>query len=192
VDGLSGRARGGRPVANAAFERVAHRVAFDGSHLQVAVDEFRYADGGHATREIVELGDVVLVCAYDDEGVFMVGQPREAAGVAKLWELPAGGVDAEDGGDVIVAGRRELAEEVGKSAERWEHVRSFYSSPGTLDERIHLLFANGLGDDDSRYADDQARIEVRRVAFDELDEAIAECEDGKTLVALMELRARRS
>jgi ADP-ribose pyrophosphatase len=190
VDGLT--SGGGRPVSTAAFERVAHRTGFDGEHLRVAVDEFRYADGSHATREIIEFGDVVLVCAYDAEGVFMVGQPREAVGVAQLWELPAGGVDAEDGGDVVAAGRRELAEEVGKSAERWEHVRSFYSSPGTLYERIHLLFATGLGDDDSRYADDQARIEVRRVEFDELDRAIAVCEDGKSLVGLMELRARRA
>jgi ADP-ribose pyrophosphatase len=124
---MSERTRGGRALETEAFARISHEAVFSGHYLQVSVDRFRYPDGREANREIVDGGDVVVVCAYDKEGVFLVGQPREAAGEALLWELPAGAVDTADK-EILEAAQRELAEEIGKGAHHWELVRTFYSS----------------------------------------------------------------
>jgi ADP-ribose pyrophosphatase len=43
-----------------------------------------------------------------------------------------------------LAAQRELAEETGYRAQRWQHLHSFYLSPGILDERMHLYLATDL------------------------------------------------
>ena len=55
-----------------------------------------------------------------------------------LLELPAGKLDVE-GEEPLEAAKRELAEEIGKAAEHWEHLHSFYTSAGFTDEECHRL-----------------------------------------------------
>jgi ADP-ribose pyrophosphatase len=59
-----------------------------------------------------------------------------------LIELPAGTLDP--GEDPQTTAQRELAEETGFRAGRWQHLHSFYLSPGILDERMHLFLATDL------------------------------------------------
>ena len=72
-------------------------------------------------------------------------QPREAVGVPDLLEIPAGKLDVE-GEEPLEAAKRELAEEIGKAAEEWEHLHTFFTSPGFTDEVCHVYLATGLSD----------------------------------------------
>ena len=55
------------------------RQAFDGGHLRLRIDTVRTADGGESTREIIEIGDAVVVIAVDaDDNILMVRQYRKA------------------------------------------------------------------------------------------------------------------
>jgi 8-oxo-dGTP pyrophosphatase MutT (NUDIX family) len=169
------------------FERIDSRTAWEGRIATVRVDRFRYDDGEEADREIVAHPGAVGVVAHDGERLYLVRQPREAVGEPALLELPAGKLD-EEGEDPLQTAKRELAEEIGKGARKWEHLTSFYTSPGFADEECHVYLATDLYDRTAD-ADEEERIEVVEVPLTELDQMIAGCRDSKTLVGLLWFRA---
>src|SRR4051794_32291403 len=125
------------------MERIGTRTTHEGKLSTVRVDEFRYADGETAEREIVAHPGAVGIVAHDDEVVYMVRQPREAVGEEALLELPAGKLDVEDESPLDCA-KRELVEEVGIEAAEWDELTRFYSSPGFTDEQVFLFAATDL------------------------------------------------
>ncbi len=172
------------------FERVASETVWEGKIATVRRERFRHEDGELVEREVVGHPGAVAVVAHDDQQVYVVRQPREAVGVPDLLELPAGKLD-EEGESPLETARRELAEEIGKAAASWEHLRTFWSSPGFSDEQIHVYLATDLSDAEAE-ADDNERIDVEAWPLDRLDELIDACHDSKSLIGLLELQARRS
>jgi 8-oxo-dGTP pyrophosphatase MutT (NUDIX family) len=170
------------------FERVGSETKYEGKIFTVCEETFRHEDGEEATREIVRHQGAVGVVAHDGERIYLVRQPREAVDTPDLLEVPAGKLDVE-GEAPLEAAKRELAEEIGKAAEQWEHLHSFYTSPGFTDEECHVYLATGLSDAEAE-TDEQERIDVEVRPLSELDALIDETRDSKTLIGLLELRRR--
>ena len=169
------------------FERIDSEKVWEGRIATVRVDRFRYEDGEQAEREIVEHPGAVAVVAHDGEVLYLVRQPREAVNEPALLELPAGKLD-EPGENDLDTAKRELAEEIGKGARTWRRLTSFYTSPGFADEECHIYLATDLFDQAAEAAEDE-RIEIVEVPLSELDRAIPECRDSKTLIGLLWFRA---
>jgi 8-oxo-dGTP pyrophosphatase MutT (NUDIX family) len=172
------------------FERTASETICEGGFIAVRRDTFRHEDGADVEREIVAHPGAAAVVVVDGERLWLVRQPREAVGEPDLLELPAGKLD-EEGESPLDTAKRELAEEIGKQAEQWESLGSFYTSPGFTDEEVHLFLATGISDVDERPAvheDERIDVEVRLLG--ELDAILAETKDSKTLIGLYRLRAR--
>ena len=169
-----------------AFERIGTEQLYEGKIFSVRRDRFRYEDGEEAEREIVSHPGAVGVVAHDGERLYLVRQPREAVGEAQVLEIPAGKL--EPGEDVLATAKRELAEEIGKGARQWRHLKSYWSSVGFTDEEVHVYLATDLYDE-SADASENERIEVEVVPLERLDDVIAECRDVKSLVGLFWLKA---
>ena len=169
------------------FERIGSETAWEGRVARVRVDRFRYDDGREAEREIVEHPGAVAMVAHDGERLYLVRQPREAVDERGLLELPAGKLD-EEGEEPLDTAKRELAKEIGKGARNWEHLTSFYTSPGFADEECHVYLATDLYDERAE-ADETERIEIVEMPLVDLDDVIAGCRDSKTLVGLLWFRA---
>ena len=169
------------------FERIDSRTEWEGRIAKVRVDTVRFDDGEEAEREVVEHPGAVAIVAHDGERIYLVRQPREAVGEQDLLELPAGKLD-EEGEDALATAKRELAEEIGKGARNWQHLTTFWSSPGFSDEEIHVYLATDLYDQEAE-ADENERIEVVEVPLEDLDQVIRDCRDSKTLVGLLWFRA---
>jgi 8-oxo-dGTP pyrophosphatase MutT (NUDIX family) len=167
-------------------KRIGGRVVYQGKIATVRIDEFAYPDGGTAEREIVSHPGAVAIVVHDDTHLYLVRQPREPVNEEALLELPAGKLDVAGEGPLETA-KRELVEEIGKRAEEWRELRSFYTSPGFAEERVWIYLAAGLSDA-SGDAEEEERIEVVRWPLDDLDAAISECEDAKSLIGLMLFR----
>ena len=167
------------------FEKIDSEEIWSGKIATVRVDRVRFDDGEVAEREVVAHPGAVGVVAHDGERMYLVRQPREAVGEQALLELPAGKLEPDG---ALATAKRELAEEVGKGASDWEHLTSFWSSPGFADEEVHVYAATGLYDH-SEQSDEDERIEVVAVGLDELDDVIRGCRDAKTLVGLLWFRA---
>ena len=172
-----------------AFERLGGEEVWRGRVASVRVDRFRHEDGEEVSREIVSHPGAVAVLAHDGERLYVVAQPREAVGEPALVELPAGKLD-EQGEDPLATAKRELAEEIGKGARTWRHMKTFYSSAGFSDEEIHVYLATDLYDAHAE-TDENERIEVQAVPLDRLDDAIAASQDAKSLIGLLWFRAYR-
>jgi 8-oxo-dGTP pyrophosphatase MutT (NUDIX family) len=176
------------------FELIDSRTVFDGRIIDVRVERYRYADGEESDREVVRHEGAVAVVAIDDEHLWLVRQPREPVGDPDSLELPAGRLD-KDGEDPMDAAKRELAEEIGKRSDDWEHLKTYRSSVGFTDEVVHIFLARGVEDDPDAEpaADENERIEVVQWPLDRVGELAGCVTDAKTLIAalLLERRAGR-
>ena len=173
------------------FESTGAETKWEGKMIRCGVEHFRLEDGREVSREKVWHPGAVGILAVDDTHVWLTRQPREAIGEPASLEIPAGKLDVE-GESPLATAERELAEEIGKKASRWEEIMAFYTSPGFSDERVWLYLAGDLADADEVEVDDSEQIEILPWPLDRLDEAIDQCEDSKSLIALQWLKARRS
>ena len=172
------------------FERIKSDVVYEGKIATVYKDRVRYDDDGEeAEREYVGHPGSVAMVAHDGERVFLVNQPREPVNEQQVLELPAGKLDVE-GEDPLACAKRELAEEIGKSAREWDLMKGpYYASVGFSNEKIWIYLATGLEDAEAE-ADENERIEIEAVPLAQLDELIDRVVDAKTLIGLMLLRTR--
>ncbi len=170
------------------MEQVQAQTAYDGEFVSVAQGRFRRAGGEEVESEVVVHPGSVGILAHDDEFIYLVRQPREAVGEDGLLEIPAGTLDV-DGESPLECARRELSEEVGLRAERWSELQAIYPSPGYLSERHTIFEATGLSPAPGE-TDETEAIEVVRLPLAELDGALEQIEDAKTLVALLLLRTK--
>ena len=172
------------------FKRVQSDVVYRGKIATVYKDTVRYDDDGEvAEREYVGHPGSVAMVAHDGELVYLVSQPREPVNEQQVLELPAGKLDVE-GEDPLACAKRELAEEIGKSAGEWELLKGpYYASVGFTNEKIWIYLATELEDAEAE-ADENERIEVEAFPLSGLDELIDRVVDAKTLIGLMLLRTR--
>jgi ADP-ribose pyrophosphatase len=167
------------------FERIGSELIYEGRILTVTNDVFRFADGKVADREIVHTSGAAAVVAVDDEHVWLVRQPREPIDDPDSLEIPAGRLDPSDGSPLQSA-QRELAEEIGKVAERWTPLKMYYSSVGFTTEAVHLFLAEGLSDAEGDHdSGEDERIEIVRWPLEDLSGAIEQVDDSKTLLGLL-------
>jgi len=171
------------------FEAVGAEVGWQGKIIRAGTERFRYSDGTEVRRDKVWHPGAVGIVALDGEHVWLTRQPREVVGATASLEIPAGKLDVP-GEAPIETAKRELAEEIGKRAEHWEELLAFYTSPGISDERLWLFVATGLADAPRGNPDEDERIEIMPWPLDRLDDAIAQCVDSKSLIALFWLAAR--
>jgi 8-oxo-dGTP pyrophosphatase MutT (NUDIX family) len=172
------------------FERVGGRVIHEGQIVTLVVDRFRFADGAEVEREIIRHKGAAGIVVHDDTHLWLVRQPREAIGDPDFLEIPAGRLD-QKGESPLEAAQRELAEEIGKAASRWERITSYVSSAGMSDEVVHLFHATGLSDREAT-AEENERIEIVRWPLADLDGALAATRDSKTIIGLQWLKLDRS
>jgi ADP-ribose pyrophosphatase len=157
----------------------------DGVLLSAFRDEVRLPNGDTSVREWIDHpGASAIVPVFEDGGTLLVRQfrfpPRRT-----FLEVPAGKLDAPDEDPVEVAAR-ELEEETGWRADRFEKIGAAYPCIGYSNELIHVFAAYGLTRGEQALADGEF-VEVVEMP---LDEAIARARGGdikdmKTITALV-------
>jgi ADP-ribose pyrophosphatase len=170
------------------FEALGGETVYEGRIVDVRMERFRHADGEVVSREIVRHQGAVAIVAHDEREVWLVRQPREAVGEPALLEIPAGRLDVA-GEQPLAAAQRELAEEIGRGARSWEPIVAYYTGAGFTDERVHLFHATDLYESHAD-SEENERIEIVSWPLAQLDDAIAECRDAKTLIGLLWLARR--
>lgn len=134
-----------RPATSERRPVTASRPIYAGRVISLRVDSVRMDDGSVADREIVEHPGAVVIVALDEAGrVVLVNQYRHAVG-RRLDELPAGLRDVA-GEPALQTARRELAEEAGLAAARWDVLLDLHSSPGMSDEAVRVYLARELSE----------------------------------------------
>lgn len=142
----------------------------DGQIVRVRRDRVQMPDGQLVGREVVEHPGAVGVVALDDVGqVLLIRQYRHPVG-RLLWEIPAGLRDVA-GEPLLETARRELLEEAGYQAARWQVLTDYYTSPGISSERLRIFLARDLEwvpESERDYVPDheEAHLKVKWAALD--------------------------
>ncbi len=170
------------------WTRQASRKVYETEWFSVRRDDVLRPDGQPGVYSVIEaerhaLGVVPL---WDDGTITLVGQHRYPLDQYS-WEIPEGGGDKD--ADPVEEAKRELREETGLTAARWDSLGSAHLSNCFLDETCFFYLARDLtqGPDDPG-GDEE--LTVKRVP---LEEAVAMAQDGRitdamTLVALFRLQ----
>src|SRR5262245_9145658 len=192
------------------FERRAVRTAYRDVLFSPRGQELRWvvnvetlhdtATGRTLTRTVVRHPGVAVIAPFvTDDRIALVRQYRHAVG-AELWELPAGTLHGhESNGRVVPAetpqacAMRELEEECGYRATRWEKVAEWYAMPGGHDQVVHLFFAREIQMGEPALDEGELIREVRAFELAELERMIGrgEIRDAKSLAGLLMALARR-
>ncbi|MFL5528312.1 MAG: NUDIX hydrolase [Gemmatimonadaceae bacterium] len=169
--------------------RIDSKRAYTGKVISLDVDSVRFPDGSVGELEMIRHPGASAVVPFltdpraDDPQILMIRQYRYAAD-GYLYEIPAGRLDrGEAPRDCAV---RELKEETGCTAERVDHLLSFYTTPGFTDEKIHLFLATGLVAGETKHEADEF-LAVHPMPLSRALEMVeaGEIQDAKTALGLL-------
>ena len=123
------------------IRRVKSKIIYRGAVLDLSVDTYR-TNGNTFLRETIQHPpSVVILPILPDNRVMLIRQFRHAVG-RFIYEITAG--TTEPGEPSLRCAKRELGEETGYSASRWQRICRFYPAPGISTERMELYVARGL------------------------------------------------
>lgn len=151
--------------------------------VDVGVESANLPNGVTVDLAIIRHPGASAIVALDAGGaIAMLTQYRHAIG-GWLREIPAGCRNLPE--TPRQCAERELREEAGLAATRWDHLGSIVTIPSFCDERIELFLARELSPA-ARQLDHDEVIHVERVKFDDALAMVrcGEIIDAKTIVAL--------
>lgn len=145
------------------------QTVYQGPVLTVNQYRWRMPDGGEVVRDIVERPESVLVLPVGQKQNVMLIEEYDVGAGAWQLTLPGGKVTDPTPNGIRRQAERELREETGYRAGRLEKLLDFYSHPGYIAHKVHLLVAYDLEWDPLDMEDGE---EIRVHTFT-LDEALA-------------------
>ncbi len=146
---------------------------------------FKYERGGRIyERQIVRHPGAVVIVAVNGEGKVIYERQFRFTTGGYIVELPAGTLEPNE--YPLETARRELVEETGYEARRWEKVAEFYLAPGYSTEYMHLFIARELvfiG----RNPDEDEDIEVMLLDVEQIRNFLKEgkFKDAKTILGTL-------
>lgn len=115
---------------------------FVGRIWTVRTDSVHIGDEVVDRDVLVHTGAVAIIALDSDDRIFLIRQYRHPVGMM-LFEPPAGLIDVANEHPLATA-KRELAEEAGLVARRWEVLVDFFNSPGGSSEAIRVYLARDI------------------------------------------------
>ena len=167
---------------------VLKNTIYQGKILNLRVDVAGLPNGKEAPREFVEHNGGVTVAALTHNAELIFVRQFRYPYMEEVLELPAGKL--EKGEDPLEAGKRELREEAGVTAEQYINLGEFYPSPGYTNEVIYLYGARDLTQVEQELDEDEF-LNVEYISLDKAVDMVLsnEIKDGKTQAAVLKLAA---
>jgi 8-oxo-dGTP pyrophosphatase MutT (NUDIX family) len=146
------------------WQRLATNVVHRSPWFEVRADDVVRPDGGHSTyTHVVAPGSVTVLALQDDDHVVLTRQWIYTHGGTE-WRLPGGAVDDEDASP-LAAARRELAEETGLRAEKWERLGQIHGADSLSNHVDHIFLATGLTQGEADLGPGESDLRVRTMPF---------------------------
>ena len=165
---------------------VSSKDVYENQWIRVREDVVERPDGGRGIYGVMTVRQpaVFVVALTDKDELLMVDVDRHTVGPS--LEVPAGGSDGED---PLAAARRELLEETGYRAERWQPLGRLQALNGVCEAPGLFFLAHGLtlASEDGQEQRAEGISAVRRVPVADVLEMMREGQisDSETVAALM-------
>ena len=157
---------------------------YKGKVFTITSDDVELSNGYKTKREVVHHNGGVVIAAEKNNKILMVRQFRYPTKEI-LYELPAGKLDKKNEG-ILDAAKRELEEETGHIANKWENLGYIWTSPGFCNEKLYLFKAYDLTFKE-QHLDEGEILDFLEVDKQEVFNMVKDgrINDSKTIAALM-------
>jgi 8-oxo-dGDP phosphatase len=163
-----------RPVGRSPWKTVASETKYQNAWIRVREDQVIRPDGGTGIYGVVEIRPSIAVVAVNSKDeIVLVGQWRYALD-RHSWEVPRGGSNPGEL-DMLSVAQRELAEEAGVLAAKWESMGPVDVCNGVSNDVQTLFLATELSATATNL-DPEEDIVVEWRSF---DEAVRMAMDGR-------------
>lgn len=171
------------------WQRRAWRQCYENPWIVVEHHDVLTPAGSEGVYGVVHFKNLAIgVIPLDEQqNTWIVGQYRYPHRDYS-WEIPEGGGPL--GIDPLLSARRELAEEVGLSAKRWDLILEMDLSNSVTDERCLIYLARDLVAGDA-HPDETEELAVRQIPFAELYRGVLDgrFRDSITVAGVLKLHA---
>lgn len=179
---LRERARIVMSVGNEPAEILEQKLFYKGRKFNYEVTKLRLPNGVSGQWECIRHPGGALAVPVTDDGKFVLVKQYRFTVAGRLLEFPAGTVEPNESPFSTI--QREIEEETGYSASKWQDMGKFILAPGYSDEYIYAFLAQGLEKlANPPQQDEDEDIEVVLMTAAELEAAILNGEpiDGKSI-----------
>jgi len=128
---------------------------------------------------------VAIIPLDREQNTWIVGQHRYTLDQYS-WELPMGGVPFDE--DPLIGAQRELREETGITAAKWNLLLSMHTSNSVTDELAYTYVAEDLTIGDPEF-DETEDLQIKKVPLTELLELVmaGEITDGLSVASILKI-----
>lgn len=162
-----------------------NKRTIDVNKIRFEVNRIGLPIGIESTFGIIRHPGAALAVPITEKGNIVVLRQYRFAVSRRILEFPAGTL--EKGEDPLSSIKREIAEEAGYEASRWDSLGLMLPCPGYSDELIHLFLARDITLlEEKPEGDIDEDIEVLEMSKKEFENCISsgdEALDGKTITA---------
>ena len=169
------------------WQRRGSKLIYSNPWITVREDDVITPGGAPGIYGVVETRLAVgIVALTDDNQIYLVGQYRYPVDEYS-WEIPEGGSEVDE--DPMETAKRELREETGVEAERWEPLGGeILLSNCFSNERGYLYLARGLREGISA-PDHTEELQVKKIPFAECLAMVdrGEIKDSLPVIAVLRM-----
>ena len=176
------------PTMHGPWETLTAEVVHDTPWIRVSHHHVVDPGGNNGSYSIIHFKSLAIgiVPLDQDMNTWIVGQYRYP--IKKYsWEIPEGGGDKNI--DPILSAKRELLEETGIKAAKWDKVLEMDLSNSASDEEALIYIARDLTFFEAQ-PDENEELEQRKLPFSELYNMVVkgEVRDSLTVAAVMKIQ----
>lgn len=167
-------------------KKIESKSIFSGKIIRLFHDTVLLPNGKETFREVIRHGGAVCIVALDENDNVVIEKQYRYPYNKIITEIPAGKKEKDE--DALLCAKRELSEETGISASRWEYLGEYYPSVAISDEVIHMYAARNLTYEET-HPDEDEFIQIDKINIKELVDMImrGEIADGKTQTAVLKV-----
>ena len=172
------------------FKRLSRDLIYEGSIIDYYKDTIQVPNGNVVKWDFIgHKGAAAIVPVTEDGKILMVRQYRNALDRYTL-EIPAGGLNP--GEDTKTAATRELEEETGYKAGKFEFLLSIRTTVAFCNELIDIYLAEDL-EEGEQHLDEDEYLEIVEYPLSELLDMIEKgvIQDSKTVSAILAYSRKR-
>ncbi|HEX8515601.1 MAG TPA: NUDIX hydrolase [Bacteroidia bacterium] len=170
------------------WKTLSSEAIYDSPWIGITKHDVLNPNGNPGTYSVVHFKNIAIgILPLDkDLNTYIVGQYRYPIS-RYSWEIPEGGGQLDV--PPLDSAKRELHEETGISAASWTKIQEMHLSNSATDEFCILYIAQDLSFGESEPEDDE-KLEVRKLHFNELYEMVlsGEVTDSLTVTAVLKAK----